>query len=134
MENVEFNKQSFCNSNMSYVELILSILPEEIVSGNLKSSISIIYREYLKNSSYYVVRENDRLSSLVREQLLVDRDEVLKRALEIYQHFLYPSLFFANGRERIFDAMNYSVKVLLSDYTDYSINDDNSYGTRGNLG
>ncbi len=134
MENLEINKREYCESNLSYVELILSILPKEMASDTVKTSISIIYREYLKNSSYYVVKENARISSLVREHFLADEDEVLKRSIDIYQYFLFPSLFFSDRREILFEAMNYSVKSLLSDYTDNSIYDNHSYGTRGNLG
>ena len=138
MENSSNNIKNISNdynrSNDSYVEIILSLLPEDFALSTHKELIRIIYRDYLKNANRNIVMENERISSLIREKMIVDRDTLVKRAKELYTCFLYPSIFWTSQRETLFIALNYSVKTMIGDFHEYEQNKVYSYGTRGNLG
>lgn len=135
-----YNGSDFFNASMSYIEMLLSLLPKEDVDDVKKECIMVIYNDYLKNANDTIVAENAHLSSLFSERLLSESmsgsDSAMRFAKSIYDLFLCPSIFFSNYRnDELFNAIKCAVKVYLGVFEEYEEVENNvySYGTRGNL-
>ncbi len=136
---VRYDSIDYYDEGMSYVEMILSLLSEEVDRTKI-DCIRVIYREYLKNASVQAIEEIEKISSVFSQRLISERmsgrDTATSFAKSIYDLFLSPCIFSANYRnETVFNAMNCAVKVYLGLFVGYEeINDDiYNHGTRGNL-
>ncbi len=109
----------YYNGVPSYVKQIINVLPEGVVSNDVKEIIISIYNYMLNSASVAKKQEVVYVSSKFVEKMgLVPEEEILYQAGYIYNTFLKSMVHQMINRERIFNAMNECVKIYVGYYSE----------------
>ena len=127
--NKDFDSISYdyYSNSLSYVKMIIEMLPDGKVSNEKKQIIKELYNYFLNNFSDDKIKEISKISSMFVNRIgFSDPQEINTLVNYLYDNFLEKIIFDSINRERIFAVMNESVKIYTGYYSSYQI--EEQYG------
>ena len=123
MENWKVEKNNYSKNELSYVDMIINILPENKMSSGQKAVFMILYNDYLKHSSEETREDIRNVSRMFRQNFYTDIEEMGKISAlvneidRIYNDYFLRIIFGKmENRMKLFSILTEHIRVISGYY------------------
>ena len=131
IKNVELIKKiesDYYTNTKSYIKTIIDLLPNGVITEEEKDAVKMLYNYFMHKADEKKRNEIKYISAAFCNKLNEMSDaEILLMVNYFYSYFIRNMIYDFVNRDKLFDVMNESIKVIVGFYSAYqSICFDNS--------